>query len=149
MTIPVKLIIMPLTMINNQIMSGESTAAWIGSLAATIGLFFTGWQLRGNNKETQLQVAEKLFSDIKQLEADLYAIPKDESAKVKHWQVLFLNQLEWAAFLINHKKIKDIELRQFFEMAMKDWYNQIYLTYLDRKESDFEELQKWYKQFKK
>jgi hypothetical protein len=128
-------------------MSDFETASWISALAATGGLIFTGWQIRINSKSVDIGTAEKAFAQLNDFQARLDLIPKDDSIKIKEWRSLFLNQLEWFSFLVNHKKIKDKDLLCFFEEAIVYWYENIYLP---ESEGDvYEELRAWYERIKK
>jgi len=106
-------------------------------------------QLRSTNKTRQLELLETVFRDTHSLEQLFYEKYVDEPQnKKKYWRQLFFQQLEWFAYLVNHKKIKDNEFIEFFKKPFVDWCEKIFARYAEPDqitESDrFEELKLLY-----
>ena len=131
----------------------DSTATWIGTLAAAGGLIFTALQLRANNKTKQLEILETVYRDVRALEQRYYDEYQGKEGKdVKTWDYQFFNQLEWFSFLINEKKIKDEKLVNFFKPAIIEWYDKMFVKHFEESvindKKQFEEFKKLYKKFK-
>ncbi len=134
-------------------MSFETTATWIGAIAAAGGLLFNGYQIRANNKTKQLEILETVYRDIKALEQRYYDGYEDNPEKnVQSWDYQFFNQLEWFSFLINENKLKDKKLIDFFKPAIIGWYEDMFVKHFNKSDVDdpkqFEEFKKLYKKFK-
>ncbi|MDH5431377.1 MAG: hypothetical protein OEW78_05790 [Nitrosopumilus sp.] len=124
---------------------------WIAAIAAAIGLGFTAFQLRANNKTRQLELVETIYHDIHSLEQLFYERYTGNPKKEEHWRTLFFQQLEWFAFLVNEKKIKDKKSIDFFKPAFIDWCKYLFLEFADEDQitnpTRFEELKKLYTKF--
>ena len=139
--------------LGNTELNFDSTATWIGALAAAGGLIFTALQLRANNKTKQLEILESVYSDIKALEQKYYDDYDGHQEKdVKNWDSQFFNQLEWLSFLINEKKLKDKKLVSYLKPAIIDWYENMFLKHSEQSvindEKQYEEFKKLYKKLK-
>ena len=103
------------------VLSSAITAVW--ALGANI------WATKENTKTRQLQLLENTFSSIQGAERLLYEKYKksDPNAK-KEWDSLFFNKLNFFAFLVTKKHI-DNNLSKFFDDAIVDWYERIFMEY--------------------
>ncbi|MDH3619196.1 MAG: hypothetical protein OEM89_10825 [Nitrosopumilus sp.] len=124
----------------------------VAALAAATGLFFTAIQLRSTNKTHQLELLETIVKDTHSLEQLFYEkyIDKSENEK-KNWRQLFFQQLEWFAYLVNHKNIKDKELIKFFKKPFVRWSEDLFAVHADddqlKNPERFEEFKKLYATF--
>ena len=103
--------------------------ATLSAIFAAVGLILNFWAVRESNKTRQLQLFENTFNRIKDTEKLLYDRYKnsDEDAK-KDWDSLFFNELEFFALLVNEKHI-DPKLGKFFDEAIVDWYEGIFVKF--------------------
>ncbi len=134
-------------------MTVDTIAQVVSAAAATIGLIYAGYQISSDNKTKQLTLLQNVYSDIKELEQRFYDKYEEQNEEEKHtWDYQFFNQLEWFAFLINKKKIKDKNLIEFFKSAIIQWYEKIFLVHFDKDVIDdkdqFDEFKKLYHKFK-
>lgn len=134
-------------------MTADTIAAIISAVAATIGLFYTAYQIRSDNQTKQLTLLQSVYSDIKDLEQRFYDKYEDQNEEEKHtWDYQFFNHLEWFAFLVNNKKIKDKKLTDYFKPAIIQWYEEMFVKHFPKEVIDdkkqFEEFKKLYHKFK-
>ena len=134
-------------------MTVDTIAQVVSALAAAIALIYTSYQIRSDSKTKQLTLLQNVYSDIKDLEQRFYdKYEEQDEEKRQTWDYQFFNQLEWFAFLINKKKLKDKELIEYFKSAIIEWYEEIFLEHFDKDVIDdkdqFEEFKKLYHKFK-
>lgn len=105
------------------------------AFAAFIGLILNWWALRENNTTRQLQLLRDSFKSIKETETKLYENYKnaDEETK-KEWDSLLFNSIEYFAFLVNEKFIKNEKISGFFNDAVVGWYERIFLIHYKNRE---------------
>lgn len=124
---------------------------WIAAAAATGGLIFTMFQLRANTNTRQLELLESIYHDIHSLEQQFYEKYEDKPDKQDNWRSLFFQQLEWFAFLVNEKKIKDKKSIGFFKPAFIDWCEGLFAVFADEDQINnqerWSELKKLYTKF--
>jgi hypothetical protein len=126
----------------------------IAAASATVALFFTGYTFLQDQKTRQLQMADDLFKNLRELENQYYEkyINKDDEEK-KHWRYIFFNTIEWFSFLINNNKFKDKKMLTFFEDALIAYYDEMFVKLFDenviRDENQFPEFKNLYKKLKK
>jgi len=95
--------------------------------AAIAGLCFVVYQLRQNSRSLQLQAFEAIFRDIREL--DKTWIKKNfmthmPQAERTAWCASFFNTIEYLCFLINHRMVRQKELRDFFVFGLGEWWKQ-------------------------
>ena len=134
-------------------MSLDTIAAMIGAGAAAIGLGYVAYQIHSDNKTRQLETLQNVYKGIQELEQRFYDKYTDATEeKRKTWDYQFFNQLEWFAFLVNHEKIKDEELTNYFKPAVIEWYEKMFVVHFKKEivedQTKFEEFKKLYKKFK-
>lgn len=134
-------------------MTADTIAAIVSAVAATIGLFYTAYQIRSDNQTKQLTLLQGVYSDIKDLEQRFYDKYEDQTEEQRHtWDYQFFNALEWFAFLVNNKKIKDKKLTDYFKPAIIEWYEKIFLKHFGKDviedKTQFEEFKNLYNEFK-
>jgi hypothetical protein len=122
-------------------------------IIATLGLFFTAYAFLKNEKTKQLQIAEGIFKDLRDLENQYYEKYYQENEyKKKNWSFIFFNTLEWFSFLINHGKLSDKEMIGFFKEAIISYYEDIFCKIYDFKiindNTQFSEFKHLYKKLK-
>jgi hypothetical protein len=121
---------------------------------AMIGLIITFIAFRRNRGTVETDLAEDIFKDLRMLEKEKYELSNDIKTK-KDWASLFFNTLEWFAFLVNEKKIKDKKIKGFFKEAVTNWHDEIFLDadYIDEDQvtddNEYPEFKKLYKEFMK
>jgi hypothetical protein len=126
----------------------------IAGIVAAIGLVIAYFAFKRNRESIETNLTENIFRDLRALEKEKYGLTEDIEKK-KDWASLFFNTLEWFAFLVNEKKIKDEKIKNFFKEAIVDWYEIIFLDndYIEDKQvtnaKEFPEFKKLYKKLKK
>jgi hypothetical protein len=131
-------------------LDGAQIAAGFATLA---GFGIAYFAFKRNRESTETNLAENIFRDLRTLEKEKYELPNDIDKK-KDWASLFFNTLEWFAFLVNEKKIKDEKIKDFFKDAIINWYEKIFLDedYIEEKQAsndnEYPEFKKLYKKLK-
>ncbi len=98
------------------------------AIAAIAGLIFVVYQLRQNSRSLQLQAFEGIFRDIRELDETWIEkkFVTDMTAEAKKaWCASFFNTVEYLCFLINHKMVRQKELRDFFIIGLREWHKQL------------------------
>jgi hypothetical protein len=118
-----------------------------------LGLFFTAYVFLKDEKTKQLQIAENIFKDLRDLENQYYEKYYQENEyKKKNWSSIFFNTIEWFSFLINHGKLNDKEMIGFFKEAIISYYEDIFCKIYDFKSindnTQFAEFKQLYKKLK-
>jgi len=118
--------------------------------AAVVTLIFTAKSWNKDRETRELQMAEGIFKDLRELEREYYdKFQKMTEEEKSQWDSLFFNTLEWFAFLINENKLKDKKIVDFFKPAIIEWFEDIFNVVYDASvkddETQFEELKKLYK----
>ena len=126
---------------------------FFAAIIATAGLFFTAFVFLKDEKTKQLQIAEGIFKDLRDLENQYYEKYYQENEyKKKNWSSIFFNTLEWFSFLINHGKLSDKEMIVFFKEAIISYYEDIFCKIYDFKtindNTQFSEFKHLYKKLK-
>ena len=125
----------------------------IAGIVAAFGLIIAYFAFKRNRESIETNLAENIFRDLRALEKEKYGLPEDTEKKMD-WASLFFNTLEWFAFLVNEKKIKDGKIRSFFKDAIIEWYEELFLDkdYIEDKQvtnpKEFPEFKKLYKKLK-
>jgi hypothetical protein len=130
-----------------------SNIDFFAAIIAAIGLFFTAYVFLKDEKTKQLQIAEGIFKDIRDLENQYYVNYYQESEyKKKNWSSIFFNTLEWFSFLINNRKLNDKEMIYFFKDAIIIYYEDIFCKIYDAQiindNTQFPEFKQLYKKLK-
>ena len=119
---------------------------------AGIALLFNYFAFRKQQKNTKVN----LLADFSTRFFDLNDKQKDyiERRKVGNFNVLFLNLLEWFAYLVNHKYL-DFEMSEIYHGVIINWYNRVRLGqeealkgYYEDQKYKFTELDEFYKELK-
>ena len=125
----------------------------VAAIAAIIGLFFTGYVFLKNQKTRQLQIAEDIFKNLRELEIQFYEKYDKNEENLKQWKYVFFNTLEWFSFLINHNKLEDKEMLMFFKDTFIAYYEHIFIRVFEDKDikdnKQFSEFKNLYKNLKK
>jgi hypothetical protein len=126
---------------------------FFAAIIATLGLFFTAYVFLKDEKTKQLQIAENIFKDLRDLENQYYEKYYQENEyKKKNWSSIFFNTIEWFSFLINHGKLNDKEMIGFFKEAIISYYEDIFCKIYDFKSindnTQFAEFKQLYKKLK-
>jgi hypothetical protein len=117
--------------------SADTIVASASALFAGVGLFFTWWGLRSESLTRQLQIFDNSFNNVNQTIQLLYDKYEQESEeRKKQWDSQLFNQVEYLAFLVNKRYLRDREMLSFFEDAIVDWYEQIFLKHHGTEEVD-------------
>ena len=119
------------------------------AVVAGLGLLFAGTQVNRERKTREIELAENFLHDLQELNSEILEkySTLDKEGK-ESLDIAFFNRLEWVCFLFNEKKIKDGKIKNFFEPAIKEWYEETFLKvmsqeYVDNPKS-FYELKKFY-----
>jgi hypothetical protein len=102
-------------------------ASVITALAALAAVTLVIPQLLHNTRALQLQVFDSVFKDIRQLDHMWIEQGFDHGMTKEQrqaWCASFFNTLEYLCFLINHKMVRQDELRQFFGTSLPEWWKQ-------------------------
>jgi len=119
---------------------------------AGIALLFNYFAFRKQQKNTKVN----LLADFSTRFFDLNHKQKDyvDKGKVGQFNVLFLNLLEWFAYLVNHKYL-DFEMSEIYHGVIINWYNRVRLGqkevlkgYYEDQKYKFSELDEFYKELK-
>jgi hypothetical protein len=107
----------------------SAAAAALSATAAAAGLFLNAIATRQAKRTRELQVFDRVFGSIVQLEEKLLdaAAAGDASETATAWRSSFLSTLEYFAFLVNHRYLRDKRLAGFFSDAVIAWYRGIFL----------------------
>jgi hypothetical protein len=97
------------------------------AVTAILGLVFVVYQLRQNSRSLQIGAFESIFHDIRDLEK--MWIEKNfatdmPAAERRAWCASFFNTIEYLCFLINHRMVRQRELRDFFMLGLREWWKQ-------------------------
>lgn len=102
--------------------------ATISAIIAAIGLWLTKKALEQNTKTRELQLLDSAFKEIKSVEIKLYDNYKNSDEKTKkEWDSLLFNSIEYFSMLVNNKYISDKKMIHFFDEAIVEWYEQIFV----------------------
>jgi LPS O-antigen subunit length determinant protein (WzzB/FepE family) len=120
----------------------------IAAFAAVIALCLNYKALKENSKTRELQLFDQIFSKIIALEDQYYREYANKTPEeIKNWLSLFLNTLEFKAFLINNNYLKK-EFIDFYRDAFIAYYKNIFLKYVpdkDQKDQNkYQEIKKLY-----
>jgi hypothetical protein len=125
----------------------------IADIATALGIVVAAWTLRQKQEIQQVQLLDSTFQKINQLETEFYRAKRDGASPddVMQWRSLFLNSLEFFAFLVNNKHLSS-RFAIFFTPAVKHWYDTIFVPLqTPHEKNDFEsyrELRKLYREIK-
>lgn len=101
-----------------------------------------------------LELVINFYKEIRENEILFYTKYKiqDEEAK-QEWDAIHFNSIEFFSFLVNENYIKDKKLISFFEDAIVDWYEKLYVKSFTKKvrnnPNHFKEFNKLYKKILK
>ncbi len=126
-------------------------AAIFASLFAGIALFFNYFAFRKqqrNSRATLLsEFTSRYFSLIEQ--------KKDYSGeRIGQFNIMFLNHLEWLAYMINHKYLP-LDMAEVYQGVIINWYERVRIGqekalsgYFEEQSNKFKELDVLYKKLK-
>lgn len=123
--------------------------------AAAIGLFLNAWSIAQATKTRQLQLFERIFNDIRSLDEKLQSAAASGATVtiIPGWRSVFLQTLEYLAFLVNKRLLKDCRLIDFFSGAVIHWYDSIFVAHASETEktdpSVYPELKRLHTKLKK
>lgn len=136
----------------------NALAATFSAAAAAIALGFNAIAVWQANQSRNLDLFDRIFSSIAHLEERLQdtvsnpATPSGDHVLL-WWRGLLLNRLEYFAFLVNGRYIKDKLLVGFFRITIIRWYEEVFLRLGDPSEKDdphtYPELKALYLRLKK
>ncbi len=99
-------------------------ATAVGTLLAVLGLVAAGVTIRQNTLARELQLFEAIFRDVRQLDNEYIKsfdtmTPEQKTA----WSASFFNTVEYLCFMVNHKLMRNDDLRLFFisSSALSAW----------------------------
>jgi len=119
---------------------------------AGIALLFNYFAFRKQQRNTKVN----LLADFSMRFFDIIHKQKDyvDKGKVGLFNVMFLNLLEWFAYLINHKYL-DFGMSEIYHGVIINWYNKVRLGqeevlkgYMEDQKYKFSELDEFYKKLK-
>jgi hypothetical protein len=112
----------------------NTIASAVTAIAALIAVLLVIPQLTHNTQALQLQttalqlqVFDSVFKDIRQLDHSWIEQNFDHGMTKEQrqaWCASFFNTLEYLCFLMNHRMVRQDELRQFFDTALPAWWKQ-------------------------
>jgi hypothetical protein len=106
----------------------------IAGIAAAFALVYTALTFKRVGKTEQIKRGESTYKDLKELEKDYSALPRDvttggkDSAAERHWNSRLFNTLEWYSFLVNQQQIKDKSILMYFKDIIIDYYEDNFLN---------------------
>jgi hypothetical protein len=121
-------------------------ASAIIALGAFVCAAQTAWQ---TNLSRQWEVLDRAYSRIVDLEEKFLnaSASGTTSGAAFAWRASFLNALEYLAFLVNTRHIRDPQLKEYLEKPVLVWYDTIFLKYAqsdDVRDPDmYRELKRW------
>ena len=109
----------------------KDVAAWASAIIALCAFLFatyTAWQA---DLSRQWEVFDRIYRRIVDLEEKFLTASAGgiTSAAALAWRVSFLNALEYLAFLVNARHIRDPQLKKYLESPVLVWYATIFLNY--------------------
>lgn len=129
---------------------------WIGittALFAGIALILNFLAFRKQQKNTQVNLLAEFvsrFFDLIDKQKEYY-----KEKKIGEFCVLFLNLLEWFAYLVNHKYLP-LEMAEIYQGVIINWYEKVRIgqkevlaDYLEDQPQKFSELDEFYKKLKR
>jgi len=137
-------------MSNFQIIS--QWVAIASSLFAGIALIFNYFAFRKQQKNVQVD----LLANVTTRYLNLVSKQEEyrEKGKQGEFAVLFLNFLEWFAFIVNNKYLP-FKMAEIYQGVILNWYEKMWkkqesalLTYLEDQPNKFSELNKLYEKLK-
>lgn len=104
-------------------------AGWLAILAdlATVaGIAFAVWTLRQGHVTQQVQLLDSVFQKIHGMEAEFYRAKREgaDAAAIQQWRSLFMNALEYFAFLVNNSYMS-ARFASFLTPAFQHWHSTI------------------------
>lgn len=120
----------------------NAIAGTISAGAAAIALAFNAIALWQANHSRNLDLFDRVFSSIAHLEESLQDIvtnparPSENYMLLSSWRSLLLNRLEYFAFLVNKRYLKDECLVGFFKETIIRWHEEIFLKLGDKSEKE-------------
>jgi len=94
-----------------------------------VGLFLNWSSVRINTQTREVELLNRVFENLQSLTKlfyDKYKKKKDKEER-KQWDDLFFNSLERFSFLVNQGFIRDKRLVGFFEDAIVNWYEELFM----------------------
>jgi hypothetical protein len=122
------------------------------AIFAGVGLFLNYFSFRRQQKNLQVNLLEDFASRYFSL------IDKQEEYrkqnKIGQFSVLFLNHLEWFAYLVNNKHLP-FRMAEIYQGIIINWYEKVLIKqkdvlkdYYEEQSKGFSELDKLYQKFK-
>lgn len=142
-------------LVNNEIIILASSVLFAGlsALIAGVGLILNFLGLRKNTETREIQLLDNSFNRIIEIEKTLYKDYKGKDKETrKEWDSLLFNSIEIFSFYINKNFIKNKHVVEFFDDAIIQWYEEIFLKHYSKEEigdlAHFPEFKKLYKKIK-
>lgn len=132
---------------------GIAISAMAASIAA-FGLILNHQSLLENTKSREVQLVSETFDRLQGTANELYTHYKQmgETEK-KNWDSRLFNDVEYLCFLINRGYIRDKGLAGYFDDAIVQWYEEIFLKHTNqetqRDDKKFKEFKLRYHTIKK
>lgn len=123
--------------------------AVFSAIFAGFGLILNYRSIKESNETRQLELLNNMFKDIQENALILFRDYKNaDKEAIKQWDSLFFNSIELFAFLVNEKFLKHKKIAGFFDDAIIEWYEEIFLKHYPKEDIDntkvFPELKKLY-----
>jgi hypothetical protein len=133
-----------------------TTAEYVQSIAAGIyatALFYTIVTFRRSKRLDQLNMSDRIFSELRELDKELAKIPPEspyDNASKQMYNRIF-GTLDYLAFNVNRKTIDDKSLLDYMKPFLISYYEDIFLKQTSVEERDspyYQEFKKFYLKLK-
>jgi hypothetical protein len=107
----------------------RETAAWVSAICAFGALAFTAYTAYQTNITRQLEIFDRAYRQIVRLEEKFLesAATGTTPEAALAWRAIFLNAMEYFAFLVNEGHVRDTKLRGYLGWPALHWYDTIFL----------------------
>jgi hypothetical protein len=133
-----------------------TTAEYIQIIAAGIyaaALFYTIVTFRRSKRQDQINLSDRIFSDLRDLDKELAKIPAEsqyDSTRNQIYRRIF-GTLDYLSFNINRKIIDDKSLLDYMKPFIISYYEDTFLAHTSVEERDspyYQEFKKFYLKLK-
>lgn len=133
-----------------------TTAEYIQIIAAGIyatALFYTIVTFRRSKRLDQLNMSDRIFSELRELDKELAKIPPEsqyDNARKQMYNRIF-GTLDYLAFNVNRKTIDDKSLLDYMKPFLISYYEDVFLKQTSVEERDspyYQEFKKFYLKLK-
>jgi hypothetical protein len=134
-----------------------TTAEYVQIIAAGIyatALFYTIVTFRRSKRLDQLNMSDRIFSELRELDKELAKIPPEsryDNARKQMYNRIF-GTLDYLAFNVNRKTIDDKSLLDYMKPFLISYYEDIFLKQTSVEERDspyYQEFKKFYLKLKR